>query len=150
MKQNNFKIYGSAVSVFLLSLDSLSSELKPVSLFATPLETLTYRFNFAFLAALLFVICGFFKNKYQGQTQKETCSDRRILPRLYGIAKPFGLVFSTSIESGIIFAIVPILAKVIASLFSKGKYQLEAECLCLYVCCCSDHNVLYLAHRILK
>jgi drug/metabolite transporter (DMT)-like permease len=42
-----------------------------------------------------------------------------------------GLVFSTSIESGIIFAIIPILAKIIASLFLKESTNWKQN---IFVC----------------
>ena len=114
---NSFKIYGSAVLFSLIVGFSFIGVKTCVSV-ATPLETLTFRYNFAFLATLLTVAVGLVKIDLRGKPKKKLALTAGLYLG-FMVLQTFGLVFSTSIESGIIFAIIPILAKIIASLFLK-------------------------------
>lgn len=91
---------------------------KTALLSASALETLAYRFNFAFLAVCLLVVFGWAKIQLKGKKKKKL-----FLTAGFYIAFMFfqaiGLMFSTSIESGIIFATIPILAKLIAGVVLK-------------------------------
>jgi len=90
---------------------------------ATALETLTYRFDFAFLGAILPVLTGLIRLEFRNR-------DKRGLLLSAGcylgfmVFQTIGLLFASSIESGIIFAAVPILAKIIAhfALGEKGTW----------------------------
>jgi drug/metabolite transporter (DMT)-like permease len=114
---NSIKIYGSAV-LFSLIVGFSFIGLKTCVLVATPLETLTFRFNFAFLATLAVVAVGLVKIDLRGKPKKKLALTAGLYLG-FMVLQTIGLVFSTSIESGIIFAMVPILAKIIASLFLK-------------------------------
>lgn len=114
---NSIKIYGSAVLFSLIVGFSFIGVKACVSV-ATPLETLTFRYNFAFLATLLAVAVGLAKTDLRGKPKKKLALTAGLYLG-FMVLQTVGLVFSTSIESGIIFAIIPILAKIIASLFLK-------------------------------
>jgi drug/metabolite transporter (DMT)-like permease len=114
---NNFKIYGSAVLFSLIVGFSFIGVKTCVSV-ATPLETLTFRYDFAFLATLFAVAVGLVKIDLRGKPKKKLALTAGLYLG-FMVLQTVGLVFSTSIESGIIFAIIPILAKIIASLFLK-------------------------------
>lgn len=114
---STYKVYGSAVLFSLIVGFSFIGVKTCVSV-ATPLETLTFRFNFAFLATLIVVLVGLIKIDLSGKPKKKLALTAGLYLG-FMVLQTIGLVFSTSIESGIIFAIIPILAKIIASLFLK-------------------------------
>ncbi len=116
-KESGLKVYGSAVLFSLIVGFSFIGVKTCVSV-ATPLETLTFRYNFAFLATIIAVFAGFAKIDLSGKPKKKLALTAGLYLG-FMVFQTIGLVFSTSIESGIIFAIVPILAKIIASIFLK-------------------------------
>jgi drug/metabolite transporter (DMT)-like permease len=79
----------------------------------TPLETLTHRYNAAFIAALIPVLLGKQRINWKGKSLKLIVISI-ILYVGFMTLQTVGLAFSTSIESGIIFAMVPIFAKFFA------------------------------------
>ncbi|MDD2484489.1 MAG: DMT family transporter [Eubacteriales bacterium] len=87
---------------------------------ATPLETLTYRFNFAFLAALILPVFGAVKIDLSHKDKKglllSACCYLGFM-----ILQTIGLLYASSIESGIIFACIPIFAKLIAHIVLGEK-----------------------------
>ncbi len=113
------KVYGSAVLFSLIVGFSFIGVKTCVSI-ATPLETLTFRFNFAFLATVMIVLIGLVKLDLRGKPKKKLALTAGLYLG-FMVLQTIGLVFSTSIESGIIFAVIPILAKVIASVFLKER-----------------------------
>lgn len=116
-KESSLKVYGSAVLFSLIVGFSFIGVKTCVSV-ATPLETLTFRFNFAFLATVIIVLIGLVKIDLRDKPKKKLALTAGLYLG-FMVLQTIGLVFSTSIESGIIFAIIPILAKVIASVFLK-------------------------------
>ncbi len=114
---NTWKVYSSAVLFSLIVGFSFLGVKTCVSV-ATPLETLTYRFNFAFLATLAAVLTGLAKMNLLGKPKKKLALTAGLYLGFMAL-QTIGLVYSTSIESGIIFAVIPIMAKVIASIFLK-------------------------------
>lgn len=116
-KESGLKVYGSAALFSLIVGFSFIGVKTCVSL-ATPLETLTFRFNFAFLATVIVVLIGLVKIDLRNKPKKNLALTAGLYLG-FMVLQTIGLVFSTSIESGIIFAIIPILAKVIASVFLK-------------------------------
>ncbi|MEG0291245.1 MAG: DMT family transporter [Anaerovoracaceae bacterium] len=86
----------------------------------TAIQILTYRFNFAFLAVIIILICN--KNK-----KIEMYAHK--LPLLvigatyigFMLLQTIGLVIATSIECSIIFATIPIMVQVIASFYLNEK-----------------------------
>ena len=118
-KESGLKVYGSAILFSLIVGFSFIGVKTSVSV-ATPLETLTFRYNFAFLATLIIVLVGLIKIDLRGKPKKKLALTAGLYLG-FMVLQTIGLVFSTSIESGIIFAIIPILAKIIASLLLKEK-----------------------------
>lgn len=121
-RMKNVKVYTSAV-IFSLIVGFSFLGVKTSVRVATPLETLTYRFDFAFLAALLPMIFGHIKlgisrKAKGGLILSVSCY------LAFMIFQTIGLLFATSVESGIIFASIPILAKIIAhfALGEKGTW----------------------------
>ncbi len=116
-RESSWKSYGSAVLFSLIVGFSFIGVKICVSV-ATPLVTLAYRFNFAFLAALAAVLIGLVKLDLRGKPKKRLFITAGFY-LAFMVLQAVGLMFSTSIESGIIFAIIPIIAKIIASIFLK-------------------------------
>lgn len=111
-KYKYIKVYGSALLFSLIVGFSFLSVKVGVRL-ATPLETLTYRFNFAALGALIPLAFGYTKIDLSGK------GNRKLLLTAgfylgFMVLLTVGLLFATTIESGIFFAIIPILTKIIA------------------------------------
>lgn len=124
-----YKVYGSAVLFSLIVGFSFIGVKTCVSV-ATPLETLTFRFNFAFLATLIVVLTGLIKIDLSGKPKKKLALTAGLYLG-FMVLQTFGLVFSSSIESGIIFAIIPILAKIIASVLLKERTSWKQN---IFVC----------------
>ncbi len=113
------KVYAvSLLFTVLVGFSFLFSKLAVIS--ATPLELITYRFNFAviavFAALALRIVHIDLKNK----------PFMKVFPiaATYGgfiAIQAIGIKYATSIEGGIIFAIVPIITMVVASLMLHEK-----------------------------
>lgn len=128
-RMSGVKVYGSAVLFSLIVGFSFIGVKTCVSV-ATPLETLTFRFNFAFLATLIAVLTGLARIDLRGKPKKKLALTAGLYVG-FMVLQTIGLVFSTSIESGIIFAIIPILAKIIASVFLKESTSWKQN---IFVC----------------
>jgi drug/metabolite transporter (DMT)-like permease len=128
-KPGNIKVYGSAVLFSFIVGFSFIGVKTCVSV-ATPLETLTYRFNFAFLVALAAVLFGLFKINLKEKPRTKLALTAGFYVG-FMILQTIGLLFATSIESGILFAIIPILAKIIAGFFLKESTSWKQN---IFVC----------------
>lgn len=128
-KQSNLKVYSGAV-IFSLIVGFSFLGIKTSLLVATPLETLTYRFNFAFLAVLVLLLLGFVKINVQEKPKGKLALTAGLYLAFMAL-QAIGLLFSTSIESGIIFAMIPILVKIIASIFLKEQTNWKQN---IFVC----------------
>ena len=88
--------------------------------YANPLDILAHRYNFAFLAILVFVALRFGKIKLKGKPKKKliiTCGAYV----MFMVFQTIGLVYSASIEAAIMFAIIPVLVQIMAVIFLKEK-----------------------------
>ncbi|MBK5245849.1 MAG: DMT family transporter [Peptostreptococcaceae bacterium] len=115
MDKRLIKIYSAALLFSALVGFSFISVKSMIGV-ATTLEILTYRYNFAFLGALTIVLL---KGKHISFKHKEK---KNLLYTAFFyigfiILQAMGLIYTTSIVSGIIFALVPIIAKIIATVF---------------------------------
>ncbi len=119
MERNYIKIYGAAI-LFSVFVGFSFMGVKSIIGIGTTLEILTFRYNFAFLGMMIFILFKksniSFKNKSIKQLGLTT-----LFYILFMLLQAIGLIFTTSIVSGIIFALVPIIAKVIASVFLGEK-----------------------------
>lgn len=116
-EESKLKVYGSAV-IFSVIIGFSFLGIKTCLAVATPLETLVYRYNFAFLGAIIPVFLGFIKINLKGKKKKKLIITAGLYISFI-ILQTIGLVFATSIESGIIFAMVPIIVKILAGFFLK-------------------------------
>lgn len=88
--------------------------------YATSLNILCYRYDFAFIACIILIIIGIYKIDIKGKPLKNLI----ITASFYILFMTFqvvGLIFATSVEGAIFFAIIPIIVKIIASIFLHEK-----------------------------
>lgn len=116
-------VYGAAILFsFIVGFSFLA--VKVSMAMSTPLEILAHRYNFAAVAALIPLALGRSKVDLADKAKKKL-----ILTVVFYLGfmafQAYGLVFATSIESGIIFAIVPIFAKIIAYFYLGEKGTLK-------------------------
>ncbi|MDD4566222.1 MAG: DMT family transporter [Eubacteriales bacterium] len=116
-EESKLKVYGSAV-IFSLIIGFSFLGIKTCLAVATPLETLVYRYNFAFLGSLIPIFAGFIKVNLIGKKKGKLIITAGFYISFI-VLQTIGLVFATSIESGIVFAMVPILVKILAGFFLK-------------------------------
>jgi len=80
-----------------------------------PIEVLVFRYNFAFI--FVCVTAAVFKSaRLNVNGKKKPLFFSALCYVLFMVLQTIGLVFATSVESAIMFAIVPIVAKIIAKL----------------------------------
>ena len=118
------KVYGSAI-LFTLMIGFSFLGVKTGVEIASALQTLTYRYNFAFLASLIPIVLGLAKVDLSGKLRSKYLFITAGFYVGFMILQAIGLMFATSIESGIIFALIPILVKIIAwvVLGEKGNWK---------------------------
>lgn len=120
---SRLNIYGAAILFsFIVGFSFLGVKISMKV--ATPLEILTYRYNFAAIGSIFPIAMKWVKVHI-----KDRPLQKLMIPAgLYlgfMIFQTVGLLFASTIESGIIFAIVPILAKLIAYYYlgEKGNWK---------------------------
>ena len=86
--------------------------IKTCTPFADTLTILTHRYNWALIAVLVLILYD---------KPKRNLFITALFYILFMAIQTFGLRFATSIESAILFAIVPIIVKIIASIFLGEK-----------------------------
>jgi len=115
MDKRVIKIYGASLLFSMLVGFSFIS-LKSVTDSATTLEILTYRYNFAFLGTLFLAAKMKNRIRFRGR-EKKSIFYTALFYIGFMVLQAVGLIYTTSIVSGIIFALIPIIAKVIAGFF---------------------------------
>lgn len=119
MDKTIIKTYGAAI-IFSLLVGFSFIGIKSITYLATTLEILTYRYNFAFVAMLILIL--YKKKSIEFKTKdKKNLGFTAFFYIFFMVLQALGLMFTTSIVSGMIFALVPIIAKVIASVFLQEK-----------------------------
>lgn len=93
---------------------------------ATPLQILSFRYTFAFVAAVLFLIFRINKVSYLNKPIKKV---GLVVFCYVGfmVFQTLGLVFTSSVEGAILFAIVPVFTKIIARFVLGEKSTLLQE-----------------------
>lgn len=93
---------------------------------ATPLQILSFRYNFAFLAAVLLLLLRVNKVSYRS---KPLLKIGLVVFCYVGfmVFQTLGLMFTSSVEGAILFAIVPVFAKIIARFVLGEKSTLQQE-----------------------
>jgi len=93
---------------------------------ATPLQILSFRYDFAFLAAVLLLLLRVNQVSYRG---KHLFKIGLVVFCYVGfmVFQTLGLMFTSSVEGAILFAIVPVFAKIIARFVLGEKSTLLQE-----------------------
>jgi drug/metabolite transporter (DMT)-like permease len=89
---------------------------------ASPFETLAWRYNFSLLPCVLMPVIGASWPRFAKDGSKEGSLDLFLAAAFYAtslILQATGLLYATSVESGIFFAVVPVFAKVMAAVILK-------------------------------
>lgn len=119
MDKKLIKIYGAAL-LFSILVGFSFIGVKSMIGVATTLEILTYRYNFAFLGTVA-IVC----TKRNSVSFKHKGKKNLLYTAFFYIGfivlQAIGLIYTTSIVSGIIFALIPIITKIIASVFLGEK-----------------------------
>lgn len=87
---------------------------------ATPWQILSYRYNFAFIMAMLLVFAGIYKVSF---ANKPKAMLGIVVMGYIGfmVFQVLGLVFTSSVEGAILFAIIPVFTKIVARLVLGEK-----------------------------
>ncbi len=97
--------------------------IKTCTPFADTLTILTHRYNWAFIAVLLFMVYDRIRGnriELKGKPKRNLFLTA-LFYILFMAIQTFGLKFATSVESAILFAMVPIIVKIIAGIFLGEK-----------------------------
>lgn len=87
---------------------------------ASTLQILVWRYNWAAIVMGILIILGIAKLDLKGKPKKNLVLTAGFYIG-FMVLQTVGLIFSTSVESGIIFAIIPILSRIIAGIFLDEK-----------------------------
>ena len=94
--------------------------IKTCIIHANTLEILVWRYNWAALCMALLLIFQIFKLELKGKPKRNLFLTAGFYIGFI-ILQTIGLIFSTSVESAIIFAMIPIMSKIIAGIFLGEK-----------------------------
>lgn len=156
LHENNTKVYIAAIAFSLIVGFSFLG-IKTCGETASTLEILAHRFNFAFIGAIIPIFMGKMKVNIRGKKKSTLLCTAGFYIGFMAL-QTIGLLFATSIVAGIIFAIVPILAKLIAGLFLKETTTWKQNifvCLsvvaviAMFVCGASDIEVNFIGWVVL-
>jgi len=129
--KNKVAYLGMFVYALLVGFSFLASK-NSVGL-ATPLQTMTFRFTVAFIVMGLAVALKIIKVDYKGGNKLHLLATSATYVAFLGF-QAFALEYTTSIVSGILFAIVPILSRIFAGIILKEKSTaLQNVFMCLSV-----------------
>lgn len=128
-KNNKIKIVGAAVFFPVLVGFSFLGVKICIPL-ANSLQILVHRYNFALLALLLLMAFGIVKINLKGRSKKNLMLTAGCYIGFMAL-QVVGLCFSTSIEASVIFAAIPILVQIIASIFLGEKATVKQN---IFVC----------------
>ncbi|MEG2200144.1 MAG: DMT family transporter [Anaerovorax sp.] len=156
LNKQEIKVYTAAIAFSLIVGFSFLG-IKSCAATASTLEILAHRFNFAFLGACIAILPGKIKMNIRGK-KKSTLAWTAGFYVGFMVLQTVGLVFATSIVGGIIFAIIPILAKIIAGLFLKETTTWKqnifaclsvAAVMAMFICGATDIQVHFIGWIIL-
>ena len=131
-RTNGRRGYTAAV-IFSVLVGFSFLTIKVCQKYAGSINILCYRYDFAFAAAAVLFAAGILKFNIRGRPKS-----RLLLASSFYVGSMAlqiaGLIFATSIEGAVIFAAVPILVKITASIFLKEKStRRETGFICLTV-----------------
>lgn len=124
MDQKSYmKVYGIAI-LFSILVGFSFLGVKTCVPVASSLQILVHRYNFAFLAILLLMAFRIVRVDLRGRSKKNLFLTAGTYIGFMAL-QVVGMFYSTSIEASILFAIVPILAQIIAAVFLGEKATLS-------------------------
>lgn len=88
---------------------------------ADPIDILMYRFSLSFMVVSIPVLFRWFTVQYRKKSLKRIAFISLLYPILSFSLQAYGLVYATSAEGGIVFALTPIVTALLASLFLKEQ-----------------------------
>lgn len=156
LNKQNIKVYLAAVTFSLIVGFSFLG-VKTCIASATTLEILVHRFNFALLAGVLILASRKAEIHIKDKNKRNLICTAGLYIG-FMLLQTIGLIFATSIAAGIIFAIIPILAKLIAGVFLKETTTWKQNifvCLsvvaviAMFICGSTDLNVKFIGWVIL-
>lgn len=120
VKKTKTRVY--AVAVICAVVTGMSFLAAKTSLmYATPLEALFLRFLIAFLFAAITIALGIVKVNYKGKPLRKLMGPMVLYSLGFFGFQFFGLMYATSIEASLLFAIMPAFTMMIAEIFLKEK-----------------------------
>ena len=128
-KTTKIKAYSAAIFFSVLVGFSFLGVKTCVPL-ADSLQILVHRYNFALLALLILLVFRVARIDLRGKPKKNLFLTAAFYVG-FMVLQVIGLYFSSSIEGSIIFAVVPIIAQIIASVFLGEKATLRQN---IFVC----------------
>lgn len=87
--------------------------------YATPFDTLAFRFGISFLTLLIFIFFSKTRLNYRGKNLGKVMVLATLNPVMFFTFQGFGLLHATSAEGGILQAMVPVFTMILAALFLK-------------------------------
>lgn len=130
---NRKKAYAAAVLFsFVVGFTFLAAKLLMGTV--TPIEALAYRFNAALITALFVSMFNRDKICFRGRITSQLLL-MSLLYCLFMLFQFAGLKYCTSIESGIIFALIPIIVQVLAAFFFERAQYGDTKSFRIYIRC---------------
>ncbi|HHT92901.1 MAG TPA: DMT family transporter [Clostridiaceae bacterium] len=119
-RQDHLFAYISAtLYAAIVSMSFLTVKIGLVS--ANPFELLAYRFTIAFLAIVLALAFRVVKLRITKEKILKLAPLALFYPVFYFSFQSFGLTYTTSVEAGIMNALIPVLTLILATIFLKEK-----------------------------
>lgn len=120
MKNGIFLAYISAlINALIVGLSFLFT--KTAVTMSTPLDTLSFRFSVAFLVLSFLLLIRVVKIKFRLREYYNLLPLTLFYPAAFFSFQAFGLKYVSSSEAGILFATIPIITAVFASIFLKEQ-----------------------------
>lgn len=119
MKKNHLRLpyFFAVLNAVIIGLSFLFAKIALD--YASPLDTLAFRFAASFLVMSIPVAFGWIKPAYRGKPVSKVLLLAAMYPLGFFLLQAFGLQHATSAEGGILYAFTPVVTMIIASLFLK-------------------------------
>lgn len=123
LKKELLAYLGMSVNTAIVGLSFIF--MKMALRYTDPVVMLAHRFSFAFLVLILMQLFGLVKfPSFSFSRIKPLLLLALFYPLMFFLLQTFGIQYSTASEAGIIFAVIPVLTTLVASVFLKEKTNL--------------------------
>lgn len=140
----------AVVFAFLTGFSFLG--IKECQNYGDQLDILTYRYNFAFLAAAAVWILGIFKSNIKDGSTKGKNRKMLFVAAFsyisFMVLQVIGIFYTTSVVGSIIFSITPIIAQIIASVVLKEKSNFKQNVFVVITVAALIYMILAGANRL--